>query len=707
MVQIIGWTNMNSNDNNDDRSGTGENITPVAKLGTLIEVLEQERARIQVTERDLSSQEQQYIEWISRMLRFLRQAVSQLKETQPLDPEPNVAPPTSEFVDGRYVGGNQDLYVDLRVDEAGSGVISADLYRTGPGGRTYDASIRTNPGIRVSRSTGIWQIVATDREGRRATGQLSLETTGTDNGSLTGSFSLDAPIGSLPVRTNIRFTMEYASEQLRSLGIELEREEDIEPLPTYRFEGRNVTVQSSLKDAGIQVTEVGELTRVPEPRHPWGNAQLHTLMVDLAQASLARPDWELHLLLLSQPSRPGLLGIMFDDRGPLPRQGAAVFASEIQELTHSDHRARKLIQTTVHELGHALNLVHRFEREVGRADSTSFMNYDWHYKGGGHRDEFWQKFDFTFDTDELEFLRHGPRPAVIPGGAPFHSARYWSDASGGYVPYAPEVEIPFLSLTLSPPQNGPIFDFAQPVFLAVKLTNDSNRPIELAPQWLDPKSGLLDIVIRKRHTDSEARTFVPVTHRCYDIAAIQRVTLQPGESMKNNLNLTFGCAGFPFAEPGEYEVTAVMAFPNQEYNREFVIRSDPLRIRVRYPDNRIEEENAEVLLREDVGLYFALGGSRGLPEAHDDLEEIRDHRQDEAGQVTDPIVACITRCQGIDVGRPYIRYRDGEFIEESGDREKAAELLEKLEPETLEVFDAHTAESTQKLAQKHRQATET
>lgn len=112
---------------------------------------------------------------------------------------------------------------------------------------------------------------------------------------------------------------------------------------------------------------------------------------------------------------------------------------------------RKVIQTTIHELGHALNLAHRFEREVGRADSLSHMNYDHLYKLGGHRDEFWEQYRFTFDPDELSFIRHGVRAHVIPGGRAFHSLRYWADGDGGYVPYRPEVPLPWFRLRLAPP----------------------------------------------------------------------------------------------------------------------------------------------------------------------------------------------------------------------------------------------------------------
>ena len=140
-------------------------------------------------------------------------------------------------------------------------------------------------------------------------------------------------------------------------------------------------------------------------------------MTQNAEASLATPSWDLHLLMLDTSTRDGLLGIMFDSGDVLPRQGAAMFVGEIRQNVSPPEQNRKIIQTAAHELGHALNLAHRFERQVGRANSTSFMNYDWRYLGGGHRDEFWRNFAYAFDDDdELEFLRHAPRsyPEVHP-----------------------------------------------------------------------------------------------------------------------------------------------------------------------------------------------------------------------------------------------------------------------------------------------------
>ncbi len=137
---------------------------------------------------------------------------------------------------------------------------------------------------------------------------------------------------------------------------------------------------------------------------------------------------------------------------------------------------------------------------------------------------------------------------------------------------------------------------------------------------------------------------------------------------------------------------------------ELVVRSNTLRIRVRYPSSSTQENDAMILFQEEVGLYFSLGGLRSLSKTADKLEEIRQKRQGKATRITDPIVANIIRCQGIDAGRIYTRYQNGKFIQEEGDRAKAAELLSQLTPKSLEIFDAQTAESTVQLAQKHQQA---
>jgi hypothetical protein len=603
--------------------------------------------------------------------------------------------------DGTYRGGNDELSVELRIDTEVAGAISADLARLGPTGTPdYVASLRSAPGDRVTLEQGTWTVIAEDDLGGHVTGRLTLVSSNGDQAA-TAVLLLDGPLNGLPGRAPINFEAEWKTDAIRSLGVEIETEEGVADPVGFDFQGREVSIESCLADAGFEVREAGE--KSPIPAHPsgWGLSELHTLMQDFAAAELGERLWELHLLMLARSDQEGLLGVMFDETEVLPRQGVAVFAEEIRARAPEPNR--KLIQTTVHELGHALNLAHRFERVVGRADSTSFMNYDWRYGGGNKRDEFWSRFAFSFDPDELAFLRHAPRSAVIPGGAAFHSIRYWNEGTGGYSPYVPEAPLTGFELNLHPPQGGRLLAFAQPVFLEVELTNRTGEELELPPVLLDPKSGFLEILIRKSQgvsTRSLAGTevFVPIVQRCFDLDPERFDTVPDGGSIRNNVNLTYGSSGFAFAEPGTYEVTALLAVPDRRRGRDLILRSETLPLRVATPKAIEEEEDAMDLFRDDVGVYLALGGNRSLTSAAEALEAIRERRQAGEEAVRDPVVAAIVRAQGIDAARTYVRYEAEDYRELEGDPERAADLRGRLDREALEGFDRQTAEGTLELA---------
>jgi len=94
------------------------------------------------------------------------------------------------------------------------------------------------------------------------------------------------------------------------------------------------------------------------------------------------------------------------------RQGVAIFWREMEDfIAQSDdwYKNRQLLRTVVHELGHALNLAHSWL--VGRADTTSFMNYLQNYPHGTTYEarvrNYWNRFNYSFDLEELFHLRHG------------------------------------------------------------------------------------------------------------------------------------------------------------------------------------------------------------------------------------------------------------------------------------------------------------
>jgi hypothetical protein len=672
------------------------------QLETVLIALEQERKALVEDGRSPMPEAQGRVQVIDDVLPLLRQGVARARANGP--------PPPPSFLwlrSGRYEGGNAQLHVDLRVDHEVSGTISADLYRMAGGRRDYVASIRTAPGLGVKPFEGPWAVIGQDELGAVATGGISLDPVNGSREMAAATLRLAAPLNGVPGNTDVVFVAQWASERLRTLGLETEREARVDPPVAFDFHGQPVTFASCLQDAGLDVIEAGRASEIPAMDRGWGTAELHTLMQDFAQASLAVSAWELHLLLLSKSTREGLLGVMFDTTAVLPRQGAAVFAEEIRSIQGILHD-RKLIQTIVHELGHALNLAHRFERVVGRADSLSHMNYDWRYRGGNARDEFWANYRFQFDDDEKSLLRGGPRSAVIPGGAAFHSVNYWAEGTGGYSPYVPEVPLPGFRLEVHPPADGQVFAFGQPVFLEVELINETGQPLELPPVLLDPKSGLLEILIRRRIDSSPpligAKEFVPILQRCFDVDPRTFERVEDGGSIRNNLNLTYGSAGFAFAEPGAYEVTALVAIPDQEVERDLIIRSNPLLIRVGFPKSVDEERDALELFRDDVGAYLALGGTDGLPAARDALQAVRERRQGRDGTVRDPVVAGIVRAEGINAGRPFLRYHDGRYRERPPDPDQAAKLLGSLDATALQTFDAHTAEHTKKLAESYRRS---
>lgn len=604
----------------------------------------------------------------------------------------------TEWNDGRYAGGSPEIWIELRLDLRECGIVSGDLYRLQPDARHYVASFRTAPG--GVRENGSWPIIGQDEYDRRVEGRLWLEPLSDPPDSLSGRIRFEGPLEGIPPRRSIPFALERLSSAFRSLGLEIEIEEGVEPIRGYSFSDRLMTLEEALASAGIATYTTGIADRIPRVAAGWGMAQLHALMSDLAQSPLQRRAWEIHMLLLSDSDREGLLGVMFDSSDTLPRQGAAVFAGEIRRIPGIDHD-RKVLQTAVHELGHALNLVHRFERVVGRADSPSFMNYDWRYRGGRRSEEFWSQFRFAFDRDEIEFLRHAPLPPLIPGGAPFHSVTYWADGNGGYSPYVPEVPLAGWELTLTPPEGGTLLDFAQPVFVGLMLTNRSGRTVDVPSFLLDPKAGFTEIVIRRVHGGafvsggSRALGFVPTMQRCFQWSARDDLRLAHGESLQDNANLTFGSAGFSFAEPGTYDVTALLVIFHEETQRELVVRSNTIRIRIGTPRSREDERQAMDFFTDDVGLYMALGGSPALPRAQKVLSDIADRRKHD---LKDPLVAHIERAAGFDAQRTYVRFQDGKFQVTEARSGDALAHLERVQKGPMPGFDFHTAQVTREIA---------
>lgn len=68
-------------------------------------------------------------------------------------------------------------------------------------------------------------------------------------------------------------------------------------------------------------------------------------------------------------------------------------------------------------------------------------------------------------------------------------------------------------------------------------------------------------------------------------------------------------------------------------------------------------------------------------------------------------MASALRAQGIDAGRRYVRYAEGEFRELEPEPERAASLLGQLDDRALRAFDRETAAGTRETAEAYGERT--
>ncbi len=573
--------------------------------------------------------------------------------------------------------------------------LSADLqWRTSSG--TTDFYLRTRPQLPFSvaesgaaTAPAIWLAASGDT----ATGSVTLRTLDDVEGVVEVTFTLDDPLDTLDA--GFRLTMHTVQESttLREMTLEIACEAELNP-PIVQLAIGALEIADVLEAHGIDLHPMLIEERISAPAGgTWGGSDIFTQLNDqlgrAAQTPLSGAAWKLHLMLLSRTDREGLIGVMFDFADEFPRQGAAVFLGEVARRYDQSEFARRVLTAAVHELGHSMNLTHRFLPEVGQTNSLSFMNYDWMFEGGAVS-EFWKRFRYRFDRDELDFLLHGPRSQVIPGGDPFGSARYWITGDRP-PPTAPPV--PDLRLQLTPPEAGTTYGYGQPIYLQVSLRNVGRQRYCVPRHILDAKAGMLSVLIQRPTgptgpggAGGSGESFAPFMRRCFDVADPERIALSPGEALHDNLNLTFGASGFPFAEPGDYVVTPEVTLYNATGDTPIgVVRGASLPITVS-AGSAAERRDADVMFQADAGMALALGGASCLDQAVGQLAEIAERRAHESTGRADGLVAATLRMQGIQALR----------LEEKG--EARTFLRAALSPELASTFDPHTREHTERLA---------
>ena len=390
-----------------------------------------------------------------------------------------------------------------------------------------------------------------------------------------------------------------------------------------------ITCAECFRRAGIDMTVTNDQTLTDsdssDTGSTWNYSELHDLMEDRWSDFANVHQWNVYGIIVDRMSGnmsgtgydSGLYGVMFDFGNWQPgdqylRQGCAIALDALLGRVSGTlyntaaKQDRFFLETFVHEVGHNFNLPHTWQRQNNPdSASNSFMNYPWGYTGGaGTESAFWSDFRWEFDDVELEWFRHANRPDIIFGGNNW----VWNNLSAfpgddAVLPAEMGVRLEIRST--------PVFDFAEPVKVELKLENIAGHSIDL-PNNMSLEDGLVSIVIKR--PDGIFVRFEPPVHceRGFDNV----VALKPGRSLYESVQLSVGAKGPQFAQPGEYAVKAYGIMPGRG-----MVVSRSHRFRIAAPYSRESEELAHLMFDYKAAKILYLNGSRRYSDTVSKLEE--------------------------------------------------------------------------------------
>jgi endonuclease/exonuclease/phosphatase family metal-dependent hydrolase len=494
---------------------------------------------------------------------------------------------------GTYRGTSEDLAFEIRVEQApgpGPLVVSGDVSL---GSRFLASFFAPAPVLTDRRVSGTVQFRG---NARLFTGDIQL--TADDRGIGVFELGVDLEGGHRDV---IAGRVEWTSSSLRRLTIEVDGLRGMPFFPSFTDrQGRVVTIESAFAAAGFDAQLILDpFLGVPAgaiEQRGFSYAEIHRAMTDRRNASVV-DRMQTHVFVatfLSGRNGRGVLGVMYDfganDLNRRAREGVAIFGQHpmlSDPRVPLDERRREFVYTLVHETGHALNLLHSFDK--GRPAALSWMNYPQYYplgaEAGPDHDgtkEFWSAFEQTFDDLELRHLRHATPREIGSGGFAF--GVYEEGATpieGGtadprltQLGSNPLRQARQVALSVSGPKRH--YHFGEPIFVELKVEATGAEPVRI-PDALDPSEGFVRFVIE--HPDGRRERYAPPLRTCLQ-APTAKLTAETGSRLSHPIPLFLGAKGPMFTAPGRYRVWAELA--GIDNNR--VVFAEPYDVTVIAPD---------------------------------------------------------------------------------------------------------------------------
>lgn len=385
------------------------------------------------------------------------------------------------------------------------------------------------------------------------------------------------------------------------------------------LEPRMLHVEGVFRAAGFDVSRSSGDSTVSLPPGSdglWSDTELHDAMLQNWNEAPDhnQPAWAVWVLFAGLHATSAELGgIMFERSGARQRQGVAifndanVFKAPVDDANRAAWTQRMKFFTVCHEIGHALNLAHCWQRPdnlpwipmISDPEDRVFMNYPNNVNQG--ENEFFKTFEFRFAAQELMFMRHAPESVVRTG-----EAAWFDNVAFTQIRTATD---PAFKLEIRVNRSKAEFEFLEPCVMELKLSNISPRSQQLPENTLRD-TARMTLIIKKE--GKPARQWLPYVRHCF---GVQQMTLAPGSSLFESIFPGAGRNGWDLAEPGLYTVQIALDMPQHS------LVSNRLRLRINPPRSYTEEYFSQDFFADAVGRVIAFDGTRVLDRVNDILQE--------------------------------------------------------------------------------------